>query len=68
MQLSIKSVSIAFTANGRTVLAGNLSRNSGSNGLVPGKPIPVTGYVTGKASDVNDLERQFGVQVVAPTY
>jgi hypothetical protein len=63
---SIKNVSIAFTENGKTVLTGNLSRNSSSNGLVPGKPISVTGYVTGKASNVGNLEHQCGLQVIAP--
>jgi hypothetical protein len=68
MRLNINNVAIVFTNNGKTVLAGTLSRNGTSSGLVPGKPVPVTGYVIGKASDVNNLEHQFGVQVVAPTY
>lgn len=68
MQLKFSSVAITFTENGKTVLAGSLSRNSSSNGLLPGKPVPVTGYVIGKTPRLDNLEHQYGVQVIAPTY
>ncbi len=46
----------------------SLSHNSSSNGLLPGKPVPVTGYVIGKTPRLDNLDHQYGVQVIAPTY
>ncbi len=64
--LEFEKVSIAFTRDGRTVLAGNLTPAGSSGGLVPGQPVPVTGYVTGDTGRATGLDHEFGVQVRVP--
>lgn len=66
MQLRVSGVSVAFAQGGTVVLAGNLAQSGGStNLLIAGQPVPVSGYLNGKA--VGDTSSpEFGVQVVPP--
>jgi hypothetical protein len=66
-QLAVKSVSVAFSRSGTVVIAGNLAESPGQSGqIVPGEPVPVTGYLDGNPGDTPQLTQAFGVQPVAP--
>lgn len=66
-QLNIKSISLAFSRSGRVVVAGNLAPPAGQSGqMLPGQPVPVTGYLSGDPGDAAQLTQAYGVQLVAP--
>jgi hypothetical protein len=68
MRFSINGVAIAFTRGENTVFAGRLSLGNIEERIVPGQPLPVSGYVVGAATDVTGLRDSYGVAVIQPTY
>jgi hypothetical protein len=66
-QLNIKSISVAFPRSEKVVVAGNLTPPPGQSGqMMPGQPVPVTGYLNGSPGDAAQLTQAYGVQLVAP--
>lgn len=66
-QLNVAATSIAFSHLGRVVVAGNLMRASNPAAqMMPGQPVPVTGYLNGNPGNAAHLTQAFGVQLMAP--